>query len=158
MPYKRKVRLLFLASGDACRALLALTISLRLGAAQLETCAFIRDCLPLAAQLRHALNTIENLAESFTLPGAISSKLISLNEPTSDRVAPSLDEAITHWADLVLFLDSAAKQACPRIPPRVQRRDYFYTPVLDLNSFDEVRARLEQRIAGILGGLAMMSA
>lgn len=70
------------------------------------------------------------------------------------RAADPADLASCLWADFILTLDEAARDALPLLPPRVQRRH------LDLPGAGGASRRAERiasRVEGILGGLSMMA-
>lgn len=134
MPYKRKVRILFLAYGDAYRARLAATLALRLGASLLEA----RACMLAPARMRLS-------------PQALDQASLAVQEVNS------LDEALLQWADLVICLDRQSDAECPALPASVQKRCYPYAAPHDAASLAALKRALEQRIAGIIGGIKMLA-
>ncbi|WP_205617144.1 5-formyltetrahydrofolate cyclo-ligase [Pelomicrobium methylotrophicum] len=137
MGYKRRVRVLFLASEAPEAALLAARIAAREGGAWLE---------PQAASVA---------APSTSSAGGGPGRREIPAAP------PPVEEALLGWADVVITLDRTAEQRCPSLPQGVRRR-YFALPVEDEHGGDAARARarwrdeLTQRILALIGGLRMM--
>lgn len=57
------------------------------------------------------------------------------------------------WADLVVTLDRDARQHCPALPPRVQKRHFGCDEAADPEA---LRENLRRRIEGMIGGLRML--
>ena len=62
------------------------------------------------------------------------------------------------WADLVVALDEAAAAACPVLPTWVQTRCYPFAAPENIESLRRVRDAIQQRVAGMVGGMALMAA
>ena len=138
MVYKRKAHVLFVSSGDACRALMAAAFANSLGQ---------RYLLARAVSLQ-VLGQTQALAEVMREVGLadFDSSLHSLN---SENLA---------WADLVITLDAAAAAACPSLPAHVQQRCYVFAPPENMEDLRAVRAAIQQRVAGMVGGMQLMDA
>ena len=67
-----------------------------------------------------------------------------------------LDASDLAWADLLVTLDAAAARACPILPAWVQTRCYAYAPPETVESLHTLFDALRQRVAGMLGGMAMI--
>lgn len=134
MPYKRKARIVFLAYGDVYRARLATAIALRLGQNFLEA----RACTLAPVQ-----------------PLNLSALAADQNQYADEMTA--LDGAAINWMDLLICLDAQAEALCPELPPRVQKRVYPYAAPTDAASLAALSLALEQRIAGIVGGIKMIA-
>ncbi len=135
MPYKRKAHVLFVGSGDACRALLATAFANSLGAAWMEARAVALHEAPLAPEPSCVLAGIE-------LP---------------DQALHRLDQANIAWADLIVTLDEAADRACPPLPVTVQKRCYPFPQPENLEDLQHMRDAIRQRVAGMIGGMRMMN-
>ncbi len=134
MPYKRKVRLLFIGHGDPCRARLAAAIALRLGQAFLE-------------------------ARAMTVAGVQTLDLHEADETDRPDVneTAKLDKAALHWADLVVCLDAQSDALCADLPATAQKRCYPYAAPSDAASLAALSLALERRIKGIIGGIKMLA-
>lgn len=132
MPYKRKAHVLFVGSGEVCRALLAATLANTLGEAWMEA---------------RAVALQGTFAAGCALPG------IDLSAQT----LPNLDAENIAWADLVVALDEAAAQACVELPKRIQQRCYAVAPAGNAEDWGRVRAAIQQRIEGMIGGMRMLA-
>lgn len=136
MPYKRKVRVIFVASGDICRAQMAHTIAQHLGRDCLETRAFTLQAHALTPFARSILNALGITPEQAS------------QQWQAEQLA---------WADLIIALDEAADAALSPLPATAQKRCYPFLPAQDMAGFERLRCALEQRIAGMLGGVRMMA-
>ena len=135
MPYKRKVRVIFVGSGDVCRAQMALAIAERLGDALLEARAFTLHAEAITSAAQNNLNAL-NVAPA--------------PNPTQ------FDDTQLAWADFIVTLDRSADVACSPLPSTTQKRCYPFAPPQDETSFKSVYAGLEARISGMLGGIRMI--
>jgi len=138
MVYKRKAHVLFVSSGDTCRALMAAAFANSLGQ---------RYLLARAVSLQ-ALGQAPALAEVMCEVG-LADFDPSLHDLNSDNLA---------WADLVVTLDAAATAACPVLPAHVQQRCYAFAPPENTQELRTVRAAIQQRVAGMVGGMQLMDA
>ena len=138
MVYKRKAHVLFVGSGDSCRALMAAAFANSLGQ---------RYMLARAVTLQ-AFSQMQPLAEVMREVG-LADFDSSLHPLNSDSLA---------WADLVITLDAAATAACPVISAHVQQRCYAFTPPENKEDLRTVRAAIQQRVAGMVGGMQLMEA
>ena len=134
MPYKRKARVLFVDSGDACRARLAAQFANSLGAAWMEARAVALHEATLAHKAKCALAGID-------LP---------------DQTLHRLDQENIAWADLVVALDEMANLACPSLPEGVQKRCYPFPQPENADDWQRVREAIQQRVEGMIGGMRMM--
>ncbi|MEK6664028.1 MAG: hypothetical protein AABY73_09220 [Pseudomonadota bacterium] len=132
MPYKRKAHVLFVGSGEVCRALFATTFANSIGAAWMEARAVALHAAPLNP--------------SCALAG------IDLPDQTLHR----LDQANIEWADLIVTLDDAADLACPLLPETVQKRCYPFSQPGNIEDLRIVRDAIQQRVEGMIGGMRMM--
>jgi len=121
--YKRKVRVLFHAASPG-RALLACAVARRQAPQWLDCRACGMDAA--AADWWRA-------------------SLVFLQWPERPRI---LDEALLHWADLLVSLDG---QPVPPALPLTLRHKHWPLDSAGL------AAQLERRIRGMVGGLSMMS-
>ena len=134
MPYKRKAQVLFVGSGEVCRALLATAFANSIGAAWMEARAVALHEAPLVPELRCELAGID-------LP---------------DQTLHRLDQANIEWADLIVTLDEAADLACPPLPAKVQKRCYVFPKPENIEDLRRVRDAIQQRVEGMIGGMRMM--
>jgi len=137
MVYKRKAKVLFVGSGDTSRALIAAAIANDLGQAYMTARAVGLQPEPLPPELLHGLHALG----------------LDAQQPALDL----LDASDLTWADLLVTLDAAAARACPVLPAWVQTRCYAYAPPENVESLRRVFDALQQRVAGMLGGMAMIA-
>ncbi len=137
MVYKRKAKVLFVGYGDTSRALIAAAIANDSGQGYMLARAAGLQPEPLTPELLHGLNSLGL--------GALQPGL----EP--------LDASDLAWADLLVTLDAAATHACPLLPAWAQTRCYPYAPPENLESLRPLFDALQQRVAGMLGGMAMIA-
>ncbi|MDP1680427.1 MAG: hypothetical protein Q8L39_01450 [Burkholderiales bacterium] len=135
MPYKRKAHVLFVGSGEVCRALLAATFANSMGSAWMEARAVALHEAPLPTK------------PSCVLAGA----------DLPDQTLHCLDQKNIEWADLVVTLDEAADLACPPLPESVQKRCYPFPPPENSEDWRRVRDAIQKRVEGMIGGMRMMS-
>lgn len=138
MVYKRKAHVLFVSSGDSSRALMAAAFANSLG----------QHCMLARAITLHALSQTQALAEIMREVG-LADFDPSLHSLNSDNLT---------WADLVVTLDAAAMAACPALPAHVQQRCYVFAPPENKEGLRTVRAAIQQRVAGMVGGMKLMAA
>jgi len=131
LPYKRKARVLFLGSGDACRALLAASMANAVGAAWLEARAVVLH---------------EFMDSDCTVAGL----------DAASRAGQLLNEENVAWADVIVTLDQAADAACPQLPAHVQKRCYPIAPADSPVDWLRVREAIRRRVEGMIGGMRMM--
>lgn len=122
--------MLFVSSGEACRALLAVHYAHLLGAEWVEARA-----VGLDASARCALPEID----------------------PADQTKYALDPENIAWADLVVSLDEAAALACAALPAQVVRRCYPVPPPTNADDWPHVCAAIQARVAGMIGGMRMMN-
>ena len=137
MVYKRKAKVLFVGYGDTSRALIATAVANSLGQRYMTARAVSLQPEPLTPELLQALHTLG----LETLPTALD----------------PLDASDLAWADLLVTLDRAAARACPVLPAWAQTRCYVYDPPENLESLRLVFEAIRQRVAGMLGGMAMIA-
>jgi len=136
MVYKRKAHVLFVGCGDTSRATLATAIANTLGQRYMLARAVGMAAEPLLPELQGALHTLGL-------------------DPT-DPLLP-LDASHLQWADLVIALDEAVAQAFPQLPQGVQIRCYPFPSPENAQHLYQVRDAIQQRIAGMVGGMAMLA-
>jgi len=135
--YKRKARVVFLSSGDGCRAMLAAVFANTTGAEFIEARAMVLHPVPPAPALVSALReTGVTLAEHMPTP---------------------FDAGTLAWADLVVTLDEAADRACPAVHEWTQKRCYPFAHPTDLDSLRQVRDAIKRRVEGMVSGMAMIT-
>lgn len=122
--------MLFVSSGEVCRALLATHYAHALGAEWIEARA-----VGLDASARCALPDIDQ----------------------ADQTTYALDPENIAWADLVVSLDEAAALACAVLPAQVVQRCYPVPPPTDADDWPRVRTAIQARVVGMIGGMRMMS-
>lgn len=143
--YKRKVKVLFLCTGNSCRSQMAEGWAKHLGGDWLEAQS--------AGIEAHGKN-----------PRAIAVMReagvdIALQEST--RVTP---ETIA-WADLVVTVCGHADEHCPVLPPGVQKKHWALSdPAKATGSEEEIMAvfratrdEVRSRVEGLIGGLKMLA-
>jgi len=131
LPYKRKAHVLFVGSGEVCRALIATHFANSIGAAWMEARAVALDesSKPNCAIAGH------------DIPGQPMHRL------DSENIA---------WADLVVTLDESADLACPPLPASVQKRFHPFPQPENADDLRRVRDAIQQRVEGMIGGMRMM--
>lgn len=134
MPYKRKAHVLFVGSGEVCRAILATLFANSIGAAWMEARA--------------------GVIHEASLPAKYDCMLAGVDP--SDQILHRLDQANIAWADLIVTLDEAADHACPPFPARVQKRCYPFPQPQNSEDWRQVRDAIQQRVEGMIGGMRMM--
>lgn len=132
--YKRKAHVLFVGSGDVCRALQAASVANAIGQAWIEARAVVLPAALTPAKSVCALADID----------------------ASSQPLPCLDQANIAWADLLVTLDEAADQACPPLPAKVQKRCYPFPQPKNPEDWRRVRDAIQQRVEGMIGGMRMM--
>ena len=130
MPYKRKAHVLFVSSGEVCRALLATHYAHTLGAEWIEARA-----VGLDVSARCALTDIDQ----------------------ADQTKHTLDQANIAWADLVVSLDEYADIACPPLPTNVQKHCYPFPQPENIEDLRRVRDAIKQLVEGMIGGMRLMN-
>ena len=138
MVYKRKAHVLFVGNGDPSRALIAAAFANVLGLHFMRARAVELQrmpCLPQLSSIMHEVGLDVSNPRLYLL--------------YRDNIA---------WADLVVALDVAAAAACPVLPTWVQKRCYPFAPPEDIESLRRVRDAIQQRVAGMVGGMAFMAA
>ena len=139
MGYKRKAHVLFVGSGDLCRAMMAAAFANSLGQRYMEAraAALYHDHGPLAPELLGAMR--------------------EAGVEIADQILHPFDARNLAWADLVVTLDEAADRACPTLPEWVQKRCYPFAHPENLDSLHRVRDAIKQRVEGMIGGMAMIA-
>ena len=138
MVYKRKAHVLFVGSGDSSRALMAAAFANSLGQRYMLARA-------VTLQARCQMQALEGIMREVGLADFD----LSLHTLNSDNLV---------WADLLVTLDAAAAAACPVLPEHVQQRCYAFTPPENREDLREVRAAIQQRVVGMVGGMMLMDA
>ena len=131
MPYKRKAHVLFVGSGDVCRALIATHFANSIGSAWMEarTVALAEPAAPHCTSAGHDL---------------------------PDQALYRLDQENIGWADLIVTLDETADFACPPLPTSVQKRCYPFPQPENASDLRRVRDAIQRRVEGIIGGMQML--
>lgn len=138
MGYKRKAHVLFVGSGDLCRAMMAAAFANSLGQHYMEAraAALYHDHRPLAPELLGAMR--------------------EAGVEMADQILHPFDASNLAWADLVVTLDEAADRACPALPEWVQKRCYPFAHPENPDSLHRVRDAIKQHVEGMIGGMAMI--
>ncbi len=136
MAYKRKAHVLFVASGDVSRPLLAVAAAHDVAADWIEARAVCLTPQAMPEWLPRAL--AERMAAGAPLP-------------------QDLDAGLLAWADLLVSLDEAAQAACVARAPQVPHRHYPLAVPADCAGLRELGAGLRERIAGMAGGMRMLA-
>ena len=137
MSYKRKAHVLFVGSGDLCRAMMAAAFANSLGQRYMEARAAALHHGPLAAELLGAMR--------------------EAGVEIADHTLHPFDASNLAWVDLVVTLDEVADRTCPTLPEWVQKRCYPFECPNDLDSLRRVRDAIKQRVEGMIGGMAMIA-
>ena len=137
MSYKRKAHVLFVGSGDLCRAMMAAAFANSLGQRYMEARAAALYLGPLAPELLGAMR--------------------EAGVEIADQILHPFDASNLAWADLVVTLDEAADRACPALPEWVQKRCYPFAHPDNLDSVRRARDAIKQRVEGMIGGMAMIA-
>ena len=137
MSYKRKAHVLFVSSGDVCRAVMAAAFANSLGQRYMEARAAALYLGPLAPELLGAMR--------------------EAGVEIADQILHPFDASNLAWADLVVTLDEAADRACPTLPEWVQKRCYPFAHPDNLDSLRRARDAIKQRVEGMIGGMAMIA-
>ncbi len=143
--YKRKVKVLFLCTGNSCRSQMAEGWANHLGGDWLEAQS--------AGIEAHGKN-----------PRAIAVMRdagVDIESQESTRVTPEM----IAWADLVVTVCGHADEHCPVLPAGVQKKHWpLSDPAKATGSEDEVMAvfratrdEVRSRVEGLIGGLKMMA-
>ena len=138
MGYKRKARVLFLSYANNC-------------------------CSQLAEAFANALGSdwIEARSAGFE-PQPIDPLTVAAMRETGVQIAANsakyLDDALLHWADMVVTLDPQSDTLCPALPPGVQKRHYPFPDAAcgTIESCRMLRDEVRTRIEGMIGGMKML--
>ncbi len=143
--YKRRVKVLFLCTGNSCRSQMAEGWANHLGGDWLE--------VQSAGIEAHGKN-----------PRAIAVMReagVDIAQQESTRVTPEM----IAWADLVVTVCGHADEHCPVLPPGVQKKHWpLSDPAKAVGSEEEIMAtfratrdEVRSRVEGLIGGLKMMA-
>lgn len=143
MSYKRKVRILFLCTGNSCRSQMCEGYANSLGAEVLEA--------------RSA--GIESHGKNPRAIAAMAEDSVDISEQEST----TLSDDMLQWADTVVTVCGHADSSCPVLPAGTQR---VHWPLPDpakatgteqqvMAQFCQVRDDIKQRILGLIGGIHM---
>ncbi|MDH3514479.1 MAG: arsenate reductase (thioredoxin) [Gammaproteobacteria bacterium] len=143
--YKRKVRVLFLCTGNSCRSQMAEGWANHLGGKWLEASS--------AGIEAHGKN-----------PRAIAIMReagVDISRQESTRVTPEM----LPQADLVVTVCGHADEHCPVLPPGVQKQHWpLEDPAKATGTEEQIMARfrttrdeIRNRVEGLIGGLKMMA-
>lgn len=143
--FKRKVRVLFLCTGNACRSQMAEGWANQLGQDWLEARS--------AGIEAHGKN-----------PRAIA-VMHEVGVDISRQESKTLTPEMLEWADLVVTVCGHADESCPVLPPHVQKKHW---PLEDpakatgseqevMTKFRAIRDEIRERIDGLIGGLRMLA-
>jgi arsenate reductase len=138
--FKRKARILFLSSFNACRAPMAEAFTNSLESPWLEA--------------RSAGVYIRPLDDKAIT--VMKERGMDISELTPRRLSKDL----LQWADLVVVMDAQAGIRVGSLPPHVQRRDYLFDHLGAGNSLEDyrlLRDRIFMRIKAIEGGMRMLA-
>ena len=131
LPYKRKAHVLFVGSGEVCRAMVATAFANSMGAAWMEA----------RAVALHESPAPHCAIVGYDLPA---------------QPLHRLDPENIDWADLIVTLDETADLACPPLPAAVQKRCYPFPQPENADDLRRVRDAIQQRVEGIIGGMRML--
>ena len=137
MVYKRKAHVLFVGSGDAGRAIMATVFANALGQGFMQARAVGLSDATWPPELLRVMQEV-----------GFDAANQPLHTLSSDHLA---------WADLLVTLDQAAADACPTLPPQVQMRCYPFAQPENIDALRQVRDAIQQRVAGMVGGMAMLA-
>jgi arsenate reductase len=143
--YKRKVKILFLCTGNSCRSQMAEGWANHLGGDRVEAMS--------AGIEAHGKN-----------PRAIAVMReagVDISQQESTRVTPEM----LAQADLVVTVCGHADEHCPVPPPGVQKKHWpLEDPAKATGTEDEIMAKfratrdeVRSRVEGLIGGLKMMA-
>lgn len=143
--YKRKVRVLFLCTGNSCRSQMAEGWARHLGNEWLEARS--------AGIEAHGKN-----------PRAIAVMReagVDISHQESTRLAPEM----LAWADLVVTVCGHADEHCPVLPPGVQKKHWpLEDPAKATGTEDEIMAKfratrdeVRSLAEGLIGGIIMLA-
>ncbi len=139
MVYKRTAQVLFVGSGDNCRALMAVAFAHALG-------------------WKYMTARAVGLQVGGGLPSSFLQVMEEAGLDVSNQTLHALSVENLAWADLVVTLDAAANQACATLSSEMQQRFYsFPEPGNDLEALRQTREAIRQRVVGMLGGMAMIA-
>lgn len=142
--YKRKVRVLFLCTGNSCRSQMAEGYANALG----------KDLLIARSAGIEAHGKNPRAIQVMREDGV----------DISQQESAIIDEEMLNWADLVVTVCGHADENCPAIPSHVQKKHW---PLNDpakakgceeevMAQFRTVRDEVKRRVRSMLGGLKMM--
>ena len=143
--YKRKVKVLFLCTGNSCRSQMAEGWANHLGSEWLEAQS--------AGIEAHGKN-----------PRAIAVMReagVDISGQESTRVTPEM----LAWADLVVTVCGHADEHCPVLPPGVQKKHWpLEDPAKATGSEEEIMAKfratrdeVKSRVEGMIGGIKLLA-
>jgi arsenate reductase len=143
--YKRKVKVLFLCTGNSCRSQMAEGWANRLGNEWLEAKS--------AGIEAHGKN-----------PRAIAVMRetgVDISHQESTRVTPEM----LAWADLVVTVCGHADEHCPVLPPGVRKKHWpLEDPAKATGTEEEImvkfratRDEVKNRVEGMIGGIKMLA-
>lgn len=143
--FKRKVRVVFLCTGNACRSQMAEGWANQLGQDWLEARS--------AGIEAHGKN-----------PRAIA-VMHEVGVDISRQESKTLTPEMLEWADLVVTVCGHADESCPVLPPHVQKKHW---PLEDparatgserevMTKFRAIRDEIRERIDGLIGELRRCS-
>lgn len=106
----------------------------------------------------HCANTLgAEWIEARAVGLAVSARCALLDIDTAGQIQHTLDSENIAWADLVVSLDEGAALACAALPEQVTQRCYPFSQPSDANDWPQLRLAIEARVAGMIGGMRMMS-
>jgi len=143
--YKRKVKVLFLCTGNSCRSQMAEGWANHLGSEWLEAQS--------AGIEAHGKN-----------PRAIAVMReagVDISGQESTRVTPEM----LAWADLVVTVCGHADEHCPVLPPGVQKKHWpLEDPAKATGTEEEImkvfratRDEVKSRVEGVIGGMKLLA-
>jgi len=143
--YKRKVKVLFLCTGNSCRSQMAEGWANHLGNEWLEAKS--------AGIEAHGKN-----------PRAIAVMRetgVDISRQESTRVTPEM----LAWADLVVTVCGHADEHCPVLPPGVRKKHWpLEDPAKATGTDEEIMAKfratrdeVKNRVEGMIGGIKMLA-
>lgn len=135
---KKKLKVMFLCTGNSCRSLMAEGLARELGKGIIE---------PYSA----------GVISSFLHPRAIT-VMKEIGIDISSQKSEEMDEGFLRKMDIIITLCSNAKESCPWMPPEIKR---FHWPIQDpvsasgneeekMNEFRKTRDETKEKIAGFI--------
>jgi arsenate reductase len=135
---KKKLKVMFLCTGNSCRSQMAEGLVRELGKGIIESYS-------------------AGVISSFLHPRAIA-VMKEIGIDISGQKSEEMDEGLLKKMDIIITLCSNAKESCPWTPPEIKR---FHWPIQDpvsasgteeeiMNEFRKTRDEIKEKIAGFI--------